>query len=135
MAARYVYMLFWGGRQDSRRTGWVAEIELIRDYTGAKVFSMRLGRGAGISLARCAGDGWLTLLRRPSSTMRRCASSQVGSSAVGWIQWTTEASSHQSSSLGMAWPCAPEVRKAFMAASSSQAVAVQNTFFTSRSTF
>src|ERR1700722_4602161 len=83
MAARHVYMLFRGGRQDSRRTGTVAEIELIRGYTGDTVFSIRLGRGAGISLESCAGEGWLTLLRRPSASMRRCASSQVGSSVVG----------------------------------------------------
>ena len=57
--------------------------------------------------------------------MRACASVQAGSSGPGCAQCTSDASSHQFSSLRMAGPCGEASMNARIAVSDSQLVLVQ----------
>ena len=87
--------------------------------------SSLLDRGEGISNRCCAGDGNLTLERRPISSMGSWTSRQAGASGEACVQWATAASSHQSGSRGMIFRWIPEFMKARMDDSSLQTVQVQ----------
>jgi hypothetical protein len=88
--------------------------------------------GAAMFLDSCCGEGFLTFDNLPSSTILRCASNQSGSSVESWFQCATAASSHQSSSFGIARRCAPASINPRIDASSSQADNVQKVIFASR---
>lgn len=82
-------------------------------------------RGSGKRRASWSGDGRSTREARPSRRMRSTASGQDGISELSLVQWTTLASSHQSTSRGITFWWAPELRKSRIAFSVSHAVSVQ----------
>src|SRR6516164_214430 len=65
--------------------------------------------------------------------MRRRASGHDGGASASCVQWTTDASSHQSNRCGIVCRCAPDIMKERIAASSFQSVRVQYTRPRSRS--
>lgn len=81
--------------------------------------------GAGIWFALWADEGFLTFEVLPTETILPCASIQSGSSGVSWLQWARAASSHQSSSFGMARRWGPDIMNPRMEASSFHDVRVQ----------
>lgn len=76
-------------------------------------------------MAWCCGEGWLTRDGRPRSSIERYACSMPGNATSSLVQCATDASSHQCARLRIADWCGSAERKAFIDASSRQAVAVQ----------
>ncbi|MDB4875310.1 MAG: hypothetical protein JWM41_1756 [Gemmatimonadetes bacterium] len=119
------------------RGAWIARSSQLESHRSRLGLAVRIAmhvrpavgaRSSGtVFPAICPSDGWRTFDSLPSSRMRRNDSSWPGNVSPDCAQCATAASSHQSSSFGIARMCAPEIRYARIDCSSRQTDTVQNT--------